>query len=206
MLILIIGIVYTGESQSRQEKKAYDRQFKQKTKEYKAGNWKIDGTANTLEVKLIEHYNKLKSNDYKELVGSVSNCKSLNVCQQAAFNNAVIKYANAAGSFVRGRVASDLNIDQASGEMKEFDKMYAAYERLVSKEIKGELQESYALVRENGGNKEYMIMYLVNENKASEMRMKAFENAAKETAFAQEYAKKISTFVKEGFEVENDVK
>ena len=82
----------------------------------------------------------------------------------------------------------------------EFDKFYAAYERLVNKEIKGELRESYTIIREvKPGVFEMQTYFIVNEEAAMKARIKAMENAAIETELAQKYATKISEFVKEGF-------
>lgn len=204
VLALLVGFGSISFGQvNKQLVKERAKQYKKKLKEYKQEGWKLDGTSKTIEVKLLEHYDKLNSEDYQELPGLVSNCVSKNVCRQTAYNNALITYANLAGSYVKGRVTSDMQIDQSSVDSKEFDKMYAAYERLVKAEIKGELQESYSLVRQNGETKEYQIIFLINEKKASQSRLRALENAFKETKIAQEYATKISEFVKDGFPTEN---
>ena len=89
----------------------------------------------------------------------------------------------------------------------EFDKFYAAYERLVDKEIKGELKESYSIIREiRPGLFEMQTYFIVNEDAAMKARIRALENAAKETEIAQKYANKISEFVKEGFRSLNENK
>ncbi|MDR0691684.1 MAG: hypothetical protein LBF69_01455, partial [Prevotellaceae bacterium] len=152
---------------------------------------------------LLEHYEKLydTQTENKELVGEVSQCQSINVCRQMATNNALAHYASLAGSFVRGRIASDVNAD-ATRLQAEFDKMYAAYERLVAAEIKGELTESYAIVKEEKKNRQYKLFFVVNEEKAAAARIRALERAAQETAVAQQYATKITDFVREGFELE----
>ena len=137
--------------------------------------------------------------------GVVSSCVSKNLCRQTAFNNVAIDYAGKASSFVRGRVTADNNINQGSKDGKEeFDKVYSAYERKVQKEIKGVLEESFSIIRKNpnGQTNEYQIFYLVSEEKASQARLKALKDALMETQIAQEYAKKISEFVNEGFDVE----
>jgi hypothetical protein len=180
--------------------KEKEKMYKVKIGEYKQEGWKLAGSSKTLEVALLEHYLKLDDAQNTELVGEVSQCQSFNVCKQAAYNNALIIYANLAGSTLKGRIAADLNIDQSSTD-GEFDKMYAAYERLVEQEIRGILTESYAVVKEQGKNKQYKVFFIVNEEKASAARMRAMERAARETEAAQKYAKKITDFVKEGFEL-----
>ena len=95
---------------------------------------------------------------------------------------------------------SDMAGDGTSAE-GEFDHFYGAYERLVEKEIKGEMEESYSVIRDNGdGTYELQTFYIVSESAASKARLRALENALKESEAAQRNADKISSFVREGFE------
>ena len=80
---------------------------------------------------------------------------------------------------------------------------------LVEKEIKGEMKESFSVIRENGKDKksgapvyEMQTFYLIDEDAASEARIRAFENAMRESAAAQKHAEMVSKFIQEGFEVE----
>ena len=182
--------------------KAREKQFKDRKKQFAKEGWKLSGSAKTVDVALLEYYQKLNSNENNyEIVGEVSACKSINVCKQAAFNNAIVEYATRAGSYVRGRTASDMQIDQTSGA-GEFDKLYGAYERLVESEIKGIFKESFSVVKEHSdGMREYKTFFIIDEVAASKARIRAIENALKETKIAQEYATKISEFVREGFEM-----
>ncbi|MBN2667605.1 MAG: hypothetical protein JXR60_00120 [Bacteroidales bacterium] len=200
VLLLSVIIVNPVFSQSKAMNKQLKKEYKKKIKEFEKEGWKVTGSSRTLEVLLLQHYEKLNSGDYKELEAYVSNCKSMNVCKQNALNNALTYYASAAGSYVKGRITSDLQNDQTKAE-GEFDKLYAAYERLVGKEIKGEVIESFSVYRDNGDTKEYRTFYLISEAEASKARLRALEQAFQETKVAQEYARKISEFVNEGFEV-----
>jgi hypothetical protein len=140
----------------------------------------------------------------KELITTVSMCKSLNVCSSNALNNALTRYAENAGSYVRGRVVSDM-FNNASGDVpEEFDKFYAAYERLVSAEIKGEVQFSVAFEKPNGSGRSYQAWFIVNEEKAGQARMRAMQRAFEETKLAQQYANQVSDFVRVGFEMEGE--
>ncbi len=95
-------------------------------------------------------------------------------------------------------------VNQSSEDgSEEFDRMYAAYERLVEKEIKGEIQESFSIVRTgSNGQKEYRTYFLINEDAATKARIRAWENAVRESEAAQKYGTKISEWIKEGFEIE----
>jgi hypothetical protein len=199
-MAVIAGVTVTGCKSTSTLQKEKGKMYKVKIKEYQRDGWKLAGSSKTLEVALLEHYEKLETAGNRELAGEVSQCKSINVCKQTAYNNAAIFYANLAGSFVKGRIASDLNSDQSRIEA-EFDKMYAAYERLVAQEIKGELIESYAIIKNGEKASEYKVFFIVSEEQASKARIRALEMAAKETAVAQQYAREITKFVNEGFEI-----
>ena len=204
VIIFLMAIVMAMPSVYAQNKaleKARAKEYKTKMKEYKKEGWKIFGTSRSLEVSLLTHYDKLNSlgeNGY-EVVGICSRYKSDNVGHQAAINNACNTYARQAGSTLKGRIVSDMFGDADHPEA-EFDKFYAAYETLVEKEIKGELQESYSVYRLLGnGEKTMQAFFIVDENAAMRARLRALENASKESEMAQRYANKVSEFVREGF-------
>jgi hypothetical protein len=103
---------------------------------------------------------------------------------------------------VKGRIVSDMAGDGIDTNA-EFDHFYAAYERLVEKEIKGEMTESYSVIRDLGKDEYEMQSYfIVNEDAASKARIRAMENALRESEAAQKYAQKVSDFVREGFKQE----
>lgn len=202
-LLLCLMLSVMGQNvvvaQNKVLEKAMKKEYKAKMKEYKKEGWKITTSSHTLEVELLQHYEKLKAENTTELVGAVSNCQSINVCRQAALNNAAAYYASLAGSQLKGRIVSDMAVNQSFQDgIEEFDKLYAAYERLVEKEIKGEIQESYTIMRTNEfGNKELQTFYIVNEEAAVKARIRAWENAIKESQAAQKYASEVSKFVNE---------
>lgn len=201
LLVLFLGVT-PGISQNKTLNKALKKEYKAKMKEYKKEGWKITASSRSLDVALLLHYEKLNDINSHELVGTVSNCRSINVCRQAALNNAAAYYASLAGSTLKGRVVSDVAVDQSGEDSSaEFDKMYAAYERLVEKEIKGEIQESFTISHTaKDGQKEIQTYYIVNEDAATKARIRAWDNAKKESEAAQKYASKVSDFIKEGFD------
>lgn len=206
LILAVVLMVPAVEAQNKQLQKAQKIEYKQKIKEYKKGKWQLFASSRTLEVALLSHYDKLNSSgeDVREVVGIASRFKSKNVGHQQAINNACITYAQQAGSYLKGRVVSDVsgNGDDTSAE---FDHFYAAYERLVEKEIKGEMSESYSIIRSlesKSDEFEMQSFFIVNESAATRARIRAMENAMKESEAAQRYARKVSDFVKEGFEIE----
>lgn len=201
LLMAVCLIAPVVNAQNKTLEKARKKEYKTKMKEYKNENWKLFGSSRSVDVALLTHYDKLNSlgDDGREVMGTASKFKSKNVGHQMAINNACITYAQQAGSHVKGRIVSDMAGDGVEAD-KEFDNFYAAYERLVEKEIKGEMQESYSIIRENGdGTYEMQTYFIVSENAATQARIRALENAAKESAAAQKYAAKVADFVREGF-------
>lgn len=191
-----------ADAQSKALIKEQKKEYKAKMKEYKEENWKLFGSTRTLEVALLTHYEKLNSlgDDGHVVQGIAAKFKSKNVGKQMAINNACLTYAQEAGSSLKGRVVSDMAGDGIESDA-EFDHFYAAYERLVEKEIKNAMQESYAIIRQlDDEHFEMQVFYIVSESAASKARIRALENAAKESEVAQAYAEKVAEFVREGFE------
>jgi hypothetical protein len=179
--------------------KALQKEYKAKMKEFKKGGWEIFGSSRSLEVALLNHYDKLNKggDNVYEIVGIASAFKSKNIGRQMAMNNACVIYSSQAGSQVKGRVVSDMGAD-ADNLTVEFDHFYAAYERAVEKEIRGEIKESFSIIRQNkDGSYEMQSFFLFDEDSALNARVKAFENAAKESVAAQKYADIISKYINE---------
>ena len=179
------------------------REYAEKLSTLRKEGWQISGSSHSLETALRNHYQKLDSG-LQEIVGEVSAGRSLNLMSQAAINNAIVKYASLAGSFVRGRITSDGALDQSTPDAaEEFDRMYEAYERLVQQEIKGEIQPSFSIVRNTrDGLKEFKSFFIIDEDAASKARIRAWERAKEESEVAQKYGEQISEFVQEGFPTE----
>lgn len=207
MLLLAVCVVMPmayADNQNKQLEKALKKEYKQKKKELAKENWKLFGSSRSIDVALLSHYDKLKTlgDDGCELVGVAGNVKSKNVGHQMAINNACITYSQSAGSAVKGRIVSDIAANGTDAE-GEFDHFYAAYERLVEAEIKGELEESFTLYRETSpGIYEFQTFFIVSESAASKARIRAMENAMKESTAAKKYADAIAGFVREGFTTE----
>lgn len=199
--IMMVGVVSSVNAENKLLRKAQKKEYKAKMKQLNKEHWTLYGSTRSLEVALLTHYDKLSTLGEKgyELMGEASNFKSKNVGKQTAINNACNIYAREAGSHVKGRIVSDMagNADDVSSE---FDHFYAAYETLVEKEIKGELKESFSLIRKNkDGSFSMQVYFIVDEEAASNARIRAFESALRESEAAQKYAQKVSDFVKEGF-------
>lgn len=199
-MLLAAPVVYAQNNKALEKARA--KEYKTKMKEYKKEGWKIFGSSRSIDVSLLTHYDKLNKLGEKgyELVGICAKYKSDNVGYQVAANNAATMYARTAGSTLKGRLVSDLAADGVDTS-SEFDHFYAAYESLVEKEIKGELRQSYAVYKDLGnGEKTMQVFYIVDEEAATNARIRAYNNALRESEAAQKMADKISEFVKKGFD------
>lgn len=181
------------------------KEYKAKMKQLKKEKWELFGSSRTIETVLMNYYMALDADDnVREIIGYAPHFNSKSVGHQTAINDACRTYAQQCGSTVKGRIDSDLASD-GSDVTSEFEHFYAAYERLVEKEIQGELVEKFSLIRQIGKEKgqviyEMQTFFLVDEDAATKARIRAYENALKESEAAQKYATKVSDFVKEGFE------
>lgn len=206
ILLMLAMVMPMAVAQNKLLEKAQKKEYKAKIKEFKKEGWKLYGSSRTIEVALLTHYDKLRQlgeNGY-EVMGEASSFKSKNVGKQMSINNACNIYSRNAGSHVKGRVVSDFAGDVNNTDA-EFEHFYAAYETLVEKEIKGEMQESFSVIKDNkDGTYSMQTFFIINEDAAVKARIRAMENAMKESEAAQKYAKKVSDFVREGFEAENN--
>lgn len=198
--ILMLSTSSAINAENKLLRKAQKKEYKTKMKQLKKDGWTLYGSSRSLDVALLSHYDKLGTLAEKgyELMGEATKFKSKNVGKQTAINNACNIYAREAGSYVKGRIVSDIagNADDVSAE---FDHFYAAYETLVGKEIKGELKESFSIIHDNGdGTFSMQVYFIVDEDAACQARIRAFENAMKESEAAQKYAEKVSKFINEG--------
>ena len=183
----------TAQELSKSEKKS----LKAKVKELKKQGWQIFGSTSTIDLALEKHMLKLHSDDAIEVPGTASSFKSKNVGKQMALNSAMTYYASMMDSEIKGKVVSDMQGDGEFSE-SEFEKFYAAFKRSVQTTIKDELKESFSIIRDKGnGISEMQTFFLVDKVAASQARVRALEQAGKESVAAQLYAKVVQKFIEE---------
>ncbi|MBQ9638762.1 MAG: hypothetical protein IJV22_04295 [Bacteroidales bacterium] len=204
MLVMAMSLMVapTANAQSRQMKKEMKKEYTKRIKAFNKDGWKLAGSARTIEVELLKHYERLEKDGVSQVTG-VAESSIDNVGRQRVIASAAQQYALSCGQHIRGRMIEDMNSNLSDEAKNEFDNFYSAYESKVEKEIKGELQMSFMVKRqkEKGSNTyQYEGYFTVDEVAASKARMRAFEQAAKESAAAQKYADRVSKFVQEAFD------
>ncbi len=200
MSIGVFGVQAAAQSKALQ--KAMKKEYKLKMKEYEKGGWKIFGTSHTLDVALLAHYDNLTKDGVTEVMGTAVSSNK-NIGKDKVLMSACVTYAQKIGSNIKGRIVEDMGSVVSTEELAEFEHFYEAYENSIQAEIKGELRNSYSIYRpvEIQGKEayEFQTYYIVDENEASRARIRAFQNAAKESAVAQKYAEQVSEFINEAF-------
>lgn len=196
MALCLIAPTTMAQSLTPKQEKLCNKNAKDRAKELKKQGFEIMGTL-PLQDALYKHFAKMELGATEQIGNGHS--KSMNNGRQMCLTNAMSEYASKAASQIKGRSVTDAYGNEVDTENDpEFARFYAAYERLTQKEIKGELQESFTLVRKNAdGSSDFRMFFLVDENKALSRRQKAMKDAIEESNFAQNYAKQVSEFINE---------
>ena len=109
-----------------------------------------------------------------------------------------------AGCSAAGDVETLLRAPQLSGESAALQKALNSYlggSATLKYPASGDFLSPFAFGDWDGdGTYELQTFYIVSESAASKARLRALENALKESEAAQRNADKISSFVREGFE------
>ena len=130
-----------------------------------------------------------------QVIGVAENCMSTNLAQVTALANAANQYALLAGGDVRGRILSSTN--SLSGQ--QVDNIVSSFERLVEKDIRGELVPYITAVREKRGRYAVRAYCIVDIDAAYQVRRRAMEIALEEQALAEQYGSMVSAWIDEGF-------
>lgn len=201
MLMVMIMAVAGANAQSTAMQKALEKEYKAKMKQLKKEKWQLFGSSRTLEVLLLKHYEKLEATESGayEVVGVCSRYKLDHLGHSAAVANAYNQYAQDASNHVKGRLLSEMKNDGADTS-KDVDAFAAIYEAEVEKEIRNDLQESFAIYRELGkGEKTMQVFFIVNADAATASRLRAMENAIRESEAALKLTGLAKEIAKESF-------
>lgn len=195
-LCLIAPVAIAQQALTPKQEKLCNKNAKDRAKDLKKKGYEIMGTL-PLQDALYKHFAKMELGATEQQGNGHS--KSKNNGRQMCLTSAMSEYASKAVSQIKGRSVTDAYGNEVDTENDpEFARFYAAYERLTQKEIKGELQESFTIVKENpDGSYDFTMYFLVDEDKALARRQKAMKDAAAESQLAQNYAKQVSEFINE---------
>ena len=129
------------------------------------------------------------------IVGTSGPSVSSNLGKVTALANAANEYAMLQGGEVRGRITSSAS--SLSGQ--QLDNLVASFERLVNKNIRGELVPYASFYKEKGGQYQVRVYCIVDQDAAARARRYAMEVALEEQELAEKYGSLISDWIAEGF-------
>ena len=183
---------------------AYTRvdELNEKLQQLEQAGWQVHGSTRTLRGKLREHYAKMDANpDFYEVIGTSSGCRSVTVCRASAFNAVCVEMATRMGQDLKGKAMRDMGVDEGAEVPAEYNRFQEACISKFQGAIKGELEESFALIRKGAdGLNNYEIYYLVDKQSGRKKRSQAIRDALKESNLHQEYAKSVEKFINDEVE------
>lgn len=205
VLAFVAMAVLTSCGSSRKASSAtYSRadELNEKLQELVQAGWQIHGSTRTLRGKLTEHYAKMDENpDWYEVIGSSSGCRSVTVCRAAAFNAACVEMATRIGQDLKGKTMRDMGLDEGAEVSTEYNRFQEACIGKFQGAIKGDLEESFAIIRKGAdGLNSYEIYYLVDKQSARKKRSQAIKDALEESNLHQEYARSVEKFINDEIE------
>lgn len=172
-----------------------DKEYKRVLKTFKKEGWKMDNNGRSAEVTLLKYFERLNEDpDLIPIEGTSTNCKSLNVCRQAALNNAQNEYTRLVSGKIVGAFGSIIR-SNADRPQEEIDKMIGGLTNEVEADVAGVLEPQYSKYREKDGTKEYITYFFINSKKLEGAIQTSLERSIKETKLTIEEAKSISKFV-----------
>lgn len=130
-----------------------------------------------------------------QVIGVAENCMSTNLAQVTALSNAASQYAMLAGGDVRGRIVSSAT--SLTGQ--QVDNIVSSFERLVEKNIRGELVPYITAVRNKRGSIAARAYCIVDVDAAYQLRRRALKIALEEQSLAEQYGSRVSEWIDAGF-------
>lgn len=191
--------LFTSCGSSKSSSATYTRadELNEKMNQLEQAGWQIHGTTRTLRGKLTEHYEKMDANtDLYEVIGTSTGCRSVTVCRAAALNAASMEMAAKMGQDLRGKAMRDMGLDEGAEVPDEFNRFQEACISNFQAAVKGDLMESFALIRQGAdGLNSYEIYYLVDRQSARKKRSQAIKDALEESKLRNEYARSVEKFI-----------
>ncbi len=180
-------------AQSRQDLRAAKKEAAEAAKKLKRDGYKPIELGN-VQTRLEKYFLKTYAG-CPQVIGVAENCMSTNMGQVTALANAANQYAILAGGDIRGRLTS--SITSMNGQ--QMDNLVSSFERLVEKEIRGELIPYVTAVRERRGAFSVRAYCIIDEDAAAQVRRRALMTALEEQKLAEQYGSMVSNWIDEGF-------
>lgn len=177
-------------------------ELSEKLQQLVQAGWQVHGSTRTLRGKLSEHYAKMDANpDFYEVIGTSVGCRSVTVCRASAFNAACVEMAIKMEQDLKGKAMRDMGVDEGAEVPVEYNRFQEACISKFQGAVKGELEESFALIRKGAdGLNSYEIYYLVDKQSVRKKRSQAIRDALEESNLRNDYAKSVEKFINDEVE------
>ena len=207
-LLAAPSMVDAQSAYSKRLEKQRKKEYKAKIKTLEKGGWQVFGSSHTMEVALLEHYDKLCVEGVYELSGYATSSQK-NIGSAKLLQDATEKYASLQGQTMRGRTVTEHGSEMTEDDIIELDNFLQGFDAKVQAEIKGELKPSYMIYRKSttaNGKPcyEFEGYFIVNEEAAHRARVKAMEAMMKEQAAMHKLSEKTAKWIQEAFEEDDN--
>ena len=207
ILLFTMLIVFSAVSnaQNKTLPKEWKKEYKRQLKKLEKGGWEIFGSTRSLEYALLSHFEKRceqcdkPGENGSEMVGvaSVSSPMYKELLRQKAVTSVYSSYALKSVNHVKGRIIQELKLK----DNNEVENFCAAYASSIEKGIKGELQPSFAVIKEVKENQiDMQVFCIVSKNSELRVCLNALEEIKGQNKFASEYEQQLKSLIKEEFE------
>ena len=194
-ILMVAALVALAPAQAQSKKEARDAR---KDAYAATRTLRLEGYR-TLELgsmqKLLEKYFLKVNAGCGQIIGTADDCMTTNLAKVTALSNAASEYAMLAGGNVRGRIVTSTS--SLTGQ--QLDNVVASFERLVAKEIRGELVPYVTAVRDRRGSVSACVYCIVDVDAAHKARRRAMEIALEEQSLAEQYGTQVSDWIDDGF-------
>ena len=201
------SLVEAKSAYSKQLQKQRKKEYKEKMNKLKKEGWQVFGSSHTLDVVLLEHYEKLMEEGIDELVGFATSTQK-NIGSAKLLQDAAEKYASLQGQELKGRTVTEHGSELSEEDLIELDSFLQGFGGKVQKEIAGELKPSYMIYRPSktpSGKPcyEFEGYFIVDLESAHQARMKAMKNMMAEQKAMHQIADKTAKWIEEAFAEDN---
>lgn len=194
--VFMMGVMpVEAQELTKEQMKSLKKTIKQIGKE----GWKVFGTSYTLEYALKKHYERKSAEGAMEIIGDASAFSERHVSlgTKMALTNACVNYASLNETKIEGMAINEIS-NSTDLSKESFDKFFATYKTSCQATIRGDLNHSFSIIKDNGnGTMSMRSFFVVDKKAAMESRLRVLEQLALESDDAQRYANVIKKYIGE---------
>ena len=179
-------------SVDKKTEKEIEKIVKEDLKEMKKNGWIIVGSGMNAERTLFDFYVRSQGKGIR--TGTVSKCRSANICKNAAISSAQNSLVKEISAEIKGFTTELMQADLTTAE--ESNRFAEGFERAMSANVSGVLSFGYAKERDNGdGTKAFEVVMILDEEKLQENKKSAVQKALEKVDNAVKFKEKVSEFI-----------